>query len=199
MAACKTIKTNNSKTLIVYCTGLLHGLAMVSFPASGTALKDIKGFSDAQFGFIFIPQIIAAIIGSVAAGGLARKLGLKMLLAASLFAAALSQASFSIAIEVLAAMPAYYLTLASTAIFGFAFGIGAAPLNAYPTLLFPQKSESTLVAMHTLLGAGLPAGPLLVGFFDKAGILAGLSPGSDCIGCPFAGVLNRRQISDRIR
>jgi len=126
-----------SSVLIVYAAGLLQGLAMVSFPASGTVLKDIKGFSDAQYGFIFIPQNIAAIIGSVAAGGLARRLGLKILLAAALFAAVLSQAGLSAAVEVLVGAAAYYLTLASTAMFGLAFGIGAAPLNTYPGLLFP--------------------------------------------------------------
>jgi hypothetical protein len=42
---------------------------MVSFPASATVLKDISGFSDARYGSIFIPQSIAAIVGSVAVGG----------------------------------------------------------------------------------------------------------------------------------
>jgi hypothetical protein len=59
---------------------------MVSFPASATLLNELKGFSDAQYGLIFIPQIITTIAGSLAAGGLARTLGLKRLLAAVIVA-----------------------------------------------------------------------------------------------------------------
>ena len=78
-------------TAIIYGTGILQGLAMVSFPASATVLKEVKGFTDAQYGLIFIPQIIAAIIGSLSGGGLARSWGLKKLLFITLIATALSQ------------------------------------------------------------------------------------------------------------
>jgi hypothetical protein len=55
----------------VYATAFLQGLAMVSFPASATLIKELKGFSDGQYGLIFIPQIITTIAGSLAVGGLA--------------------------------------------------------------------------------------------------------------------------------
>ena len=167
---------------IIYSTSILQGLAMVSFPASGTVLKDIKGLTDAQYGLIFIPQIIAAIIGSIAGGGLARTLGLKKLLFATLIATALSQLGLLTAVEILPQKTSFFMVLGSTAMFGLAFGIGAAPLNTYPGLLFPQKSDSALVALHTLLGMGLSAGPLLVGPLTRAGfwlayplLLVGLS------------------------
>jgi fucose permease len=154
----------------VYATAFLQGLAMVSFPASATLLKELKGFSDAQYGLIFIPQIITTIAGSLAGGGLARTIGLKRLLAAALIATGLSQLGLSIAVESIPSGPAFYVVLCCTAIFGLAFGIGAAPLNTYPGLLFPEKSDSALVALHTLLGIGLAVGPLLVGPLTKAGV-----------------------------
>ena len=154
----------------VYATAFLQGLAMVSFPASATLLKEVKGFSDAQYGLIFIPQIITTIAGSLAGGGLARTLGLKRLLTAALIATGLSQLGLGIAVESIPSGPAFYFVLGCTAIFGFAFGIGAAPLNTYPGLLFPQKSDTALVALHTLLGIGLSIGPLLAGPLAKAGV-----------------------------
>ena len=154
----------------VYTTAFLQGLAMVSFPASATLLKESKGFSDAQYGLIFIPQIITTIAGSLAGGGLARRIGLKPLLAAALITTGLSQLGLSIAVESIPSGTAFYVVLCCTAMFGLAFGIGAAPLNTYPGLLFPNKSDTALVALHTLLGIGLSVGPLLIGPLTKAGI-----------------------------
>ena len=112
----------------VYATAFIQGLAMVSFPASATLLKELKGFSDAQYGLIFIPQIITTIAGSLAGGGLARTLGLKRLLAAALITTGLSQLGLSLALEAVPSGPAFYVVLCCTAMFGLAFGIGAAPL-----------------------------------------------------------------------
>jgi len=154
----------------VYATAFIQGLAMVSFPASAALLKEVKGFSDAQYGLIFIPQIVTTIAGSLAGGGLARIIGLKTLLAAALLATGLSQLGLSIAVELIPSGPAFYVVLCSTATFGLAFGLGAAPLNTYPGLLFPKKSDSALVALHTLLGGGLAVGPLLAGLLAKAGV-----------------------------
>ena len=58
-------------------------------------------------------------------------------------------------------------------------GLSAPPLNTYPQLFFPAKSDSAVVAMHTAMGAGLAAGPLYVAFAAPRGLwlsfpLAGL-------------------------
>ena len=53
------------------------------------------------------------------------------------------------------------MILAATALMGFGAGISAAPMNAYPQLLFPFGRESALVALHAVNGLGLAAGPLL--------------------------------------
>jgi fucose permease len=48
---------------------------------------------------------------------------------------------------------------------GLAFGVGGAPLNSYPPLFFPDTSDTAVVALHSLLGAGLAIGPVLVAPF----------------------------------
>lgn len=156
------MQSNRRAVLIVYSTAFLQGLTMVSFPASGTILKNMSGLTDAQYGFIFIPQFITAILGSVAGGSLARRIGLKRLLLSALLANAVSQALLG-AITILGSPAAFYAVLASTAMFGLAFGISAAPLNTFPGMFFPRRQETALVALHTLLGIGLAAGPVIAG------------------------------------
>jgi fucose permease len=165
--------TNRLAIAVVYLSAFLQGLAMVSFAASGTVLKDGKGFTDAQYGLIFIPQIATTIIGSLAGGALARKLGLTRILLAALIATGLSQVGLAVAVTASQMPGTFYLVLGSTAMFGLAFGLGAAPLNTYPGLIFPNKSDTALVVLHTLLGAGLATGPLIVGPLTTAGLWLG--------------------------
>jgi fucose permease len=158
------LSTSRLTVAVVYATAMLQGLTMVSFPASSTLLKELKGFTDAQYGLIFIPQLCTAILGSVAGGGLARGVGLKSLLVVALAANALSQLGLASAVELLTPNSAFLTVMASTALFGLAFGLGAAPLNTLPGLLFPRRHDAALVALHTLLGVGLALGPVIVGW-----------------------------------
>jgi fucose permease len=172
-AAISESHTNRLAIAVVYLSAFLQGLAMVSFAASGTLLKDAKGFTDAQYGLIFIPQIATTIVGSLAGGALARKAGLTRILLAALIATGLSQIGLAVAVTATEMPGTFYLVLGSTAMFGLAFGLGAAPLNTYPGLIFPNKTDTALVALHTLLGAGLSTGPLLVGPLTTAGFWLG--------------------------
>lgn len=155
------VEVNRKTVSIVYGAAFLQGLTMVSFPASSIVLKDVRGLTDAQYGFIFVPQFVAAILGSIAGGSLVRRMGLRNLLVWSLLANALSQAF--LAATVFEWVQSFYTVLAGTAMLGVAFGLSAAPLNTFPGLFFPQKPDSALVALHTLLGLGLSAGPLVAG------------------------------------
>ena len=150
----------------VYGASLLQGLAMVSFPASGTFLKS-RGFSDADYGLIFLPQLVTTIVGSLVGGGLAQRLGLGRLLAVALGATLLSQA----ALASVAFLPGSPLppVLIATGLFGLGFGLAAAPLNTVPGLLFPQRGAAAVVALHTVLGGGLALGPVLAARFIEGG------------------------------
>jgi len=148
----------------VYAAAFLQGLTMVSFPASSAVLKEMHGLSDAQYGAIFLPQIALAIVGAVLGGSLARRLGLKALLVATLATNALSQVALA-GSAVTGSTAAFAMILAGTAFLGLGFGLGGGPLNSYPPQFFPRHHATAIVALHTLLGLGLAAGPLLVGEF----------------------------------
>ena len=151
--------------LTVYGSALLQGLTLVSFPALSGILKSQLGLDDAQYGAIFLPQVACAVAGSLLGGALAARLGLQRLLLLSLLANALSQGLLAVSAD----WGGYPLLLAGTAALGLGFGLGASALNGYPPRFFPARQASALVVLHTLMGLGLAAGPLLSGSFADAG------------------------------
>jgi predicted MFS family arabinose efflux permease len=149
---------------LVYAAGLLQGLVMVSFPASGAVLKSLQGLSDSQYGAIFLPQVALAVVGSIGGGSLARKVGLKTLLVLALVANLVSQLLLGASAAV-APDRAFVFVMLATGAVGLAFGLFGAPLNSLPPALFPNRADAAVVAIHTLLGLGLAVGPLLVAPF----------------------------------
>jgi fucose permease len=156
----------------LYLAGMLQGLTLVSFPASSAVLKQMHGFSDAQYGAIFLPQVVFAVIGALGGGALASRLGLKSLLAAALLINAVSQLLLAGSM-LLPPATAFIAVLLGTACLGLGFGASGAPLNGLPPLFFPARRDTALVALHTLLGLGLAIGPLVASPFIMAGRWAG--------------------------
>jgi predicted MFS family arabinose efflux permease len=156
----------------VYLAGFLQGLTLVSFPASSSVLKQMHGFSDAQYGAIFLPQVAFAILGALVGGSLAKRLGLRHLLWVALLVNALSQLALAGSV-VMNPTLAFGVVLLGTASLGLGFGLSGAPLNSYPPAFFPERRDTALVALHTSLGIGLASGPLLVGWFVAEGLWIG--------------------------
>jgi fucose permease len=160
---------------------MLQGLLLVSVPASAAVLRGPLGLSNAEYGAVFLPQVALAVFGSIAGGNLARKLGLKAILVSALVAGLLSQLALA-ASAVVPAGSSYASVLVSTSLLGLSFGLAGAPLNAYPPLLFPERKDTALIALHSLLGLGLAVGPLVAAPFIAAdtwigfpALLAGVS------------------------
>jgi hypothetical protein len=63
----------------VYAAGLVQSIVLVTFPAASTIFTDSTQYdlSSTQYGTIFLPQVVTAIIASLLGGGLARRLGSK--------------------------------------------------------------------------------------------------------------------------
>ena len=145
---------------VVYACAMLQGLTVVSFPASSATLKAMHQFTDAQYGTLFLPQVAAAIAGSIAGAALARRLGLSMLLLGSVVMALLSESCLGFTACVPAGL-AFALVLAGSALMGLGFGFSAAPLNGFPALIVRTRSDAALLGVHTAIGTGLCVGPLL--------------------------------------
>ncbi|NMQ19722.1 MFS transporter [Candidatus Competibacter phosphatis] len=164
----KQTSPNVPAVLAVYLIAFLQGLTLVSFPASSAVLRQMHGFTDAQYGAIFLPQVALAVLGAVAGGTLARRLGLQPLLWLTAAGNGLSQLALAASLWVMPAL-AFPVILAGTALLGWSFGLGGAPLNSYPPQFFPRRAPAAVVALHTLLGLGLMVGPLLADGFGRAG------------------------------
>ena len=61
----KQTSPNVPAVLAVYLIAFLQGLTLVSFPASSAVLRQMHGFTDAQYGAIFLPQVTLAVLGAV--------------------------------------------------------------------------------------------------------------------------------------
>lgn len=160
-----------SGVAVVYLSGFLQGLTLVSLPASSAVLKHMHGLTNSGYGFLFLPQVAFAVAGSFLGGALARRAGLRAILLAALLCNAFSQAALAES-AYLQTEAAYYLLLLCASMLGLGFGLGAAPLNSYPQAFFPSRRDAAVVALHTLLAAGLAAGPLLAGLLISSGAWA---------------------------
>ena len=157
---------------IVYLSGLLQGIALILYPAAGPIFTnpDFHGLSSSQFGVLFTPQIILAIIASFSAPALAQRMSMKtvlqfgilsnfismVLLAASHFF--IDQASIS-----------FTLLLLGTAALGAGFGLTITAVNPYAYSFFPGKEASAVTGLHILLGVGTALSSILLTYFSSLG------------------------------
>ena len=148
------------QTIAVYGGALLIGLVLVSFPASSTFFKLNHGFSDQDYGSIFLPQLVFAIVGALSAGYVVQIMSLKNMYLYCLGAFVVSQMSLCLSLYV-SPDTALVLIMFATACFGFGFGFGGGPINGLVYLLFPNKTGPALSAMHMMAGVGLMSGPFL--------------------------------------
>ena len=63
-----TRAASRAARLLVYGAGLAQGLALVSFPAASSILTSPTGYdlSTAQYGLMFLPQVVLAITAGTA-------------------------------------------------------------------------------------------------------------------------------------
>jgi len=156
-------KGNAARSVVrlVFASGLVQGTVMVAFAASSAVLRARHGFTDAQYGSLFVPQMTLAALGAIGSSALARVLSLPRMLELSFLLMALSQAAL-FGSHFLSPGLAFAVVLGGTSLVGLGSGLSAAPLNTYPQTLFPGRRDTAVVAMHTAMGIGLTAGPLLV-------------------------------------
>ncbi|MBI2801407.1 MAG: MFS transporter [Gammaproteobacteria bacterium] len=153
----------NVGVALVYTAALLQGLCLVAVPALSPVLKGTLRLTDAEYGAVFLPQVLATAIAALIGGLLTRRWSLQALLVGALAANGASQLALLGAPWVSAAHVFPLVFISCTAL-GLGFGLGAAPLNSLPGLLFSARKDSALVALHTLLGAGFCIGPLAAGW-----------------------------------
>lgn len=161
----------------VYAGAVIQGIVLVTFPAVAAIFTSAAhyGLSNTEYGGIFVPQAITAIISSLLGAGLTRHLGGKRVLLVGLAADLLSMALLLGSQFATGAHPlAYGLLLAATACLGVGFGFVVPALNTFTAAFFPQKVDQAILTLNALLGLGTALAPIFATIFVGVGFWWGL-------------------------
>jgi MFS family permease len=163
--------------LTVYAAGLIQGVALVTFPAASAVFMDSRGYglSGTEYGGLFVPQAILAVVASLLGAAGRKRLGTKRIfvlgLAANLLAMTLLVASrFAMKEHALA----YGILLAATASMGIGFGFTVPAVNTLAAAFFPQRIDRAVLVLNALLGLGTALAPVFIALFAGLGIWWGL-------------------------
>jgi fucose permease len=149
--------------MAVYGSGLLQGISLIMLPAAGPILTDpdIHGLSSGEFGLLFVPQVVAAIVASAGSARLTSRVGsqptLWFGLGANLLAMALMASSELLPLPLL---------LAAATMLGVGFGLSISTLNAYAFELFPGRQDAAVTGLHVTTGFGQVLAPLSLALFS---------------------------------
>ena len=157
--------------ITVYAAGLLQGLSLVAVPAAASVLTSTTGYdlSSSEYGLLFLPQVVFAVIGSVGFPSLVRRFRLKRVLLAGLVANSAAMALLVASNAVQGDAAAFPVLLVATASLGLGFGLTLGSLSTYAGAFHPQRREVALTALNVLLGLGTALSPLLIAVFLDIG------------------------------
>ena len=168
--------TQTEKT-VVNAAAVVQGVALVTFPAASTILTDPTEYdlSNTQYGGLFLPQVITAIVAALLGAGLSSRIGTKRVylvgLAASLVSMLLLLASSFLTDD---KTLAYGLLLLATASLGAGFGFTVPALNTLTAAFNPTAVNRSILVLNALLGLGTVLAPVFVAIFDGLGFWWGL-------------------------
>ena len=150
---------------IIYLTGLMQGLVLISLPAASAVFTDGHGFafSSVQYSQLFIPQVLMTILAAFFAPRFSLMTGSKRMYQAGL-AFNLSAMVLMATCQLFVHKPAIaylFLMLSSSAV-GAAFGTTLPMINAYAQRFFPANPAGALTGLHTLLGTGTAIAPMII-------------------------------------
>jgi MFS family permease len=161
----------------VYTAAVIQGIVLVTFPAVSAIFTSAAhyGLSSTEYGGMFAPQAVTAIISSLLGAGLTRRIGGKRVFLLGLAADLLSMALLFASQFATGNHPlAYGILLAATAFLGIGFGFAVPSLNTFTAAFFPQKVDQAILTLNALLGLGTALAPIFAMIFVGLGFWWGL-------------------------
>jgi MFS family permease len=162
---------------VIYSAGLAQGIALVAFPAASTIFTNPQefNFSNTDYGSLFIPQVVIAIIASAISMKLSKYYGSKSVFLCGLIANLMAMALLGFSAFVMDNHSWAYATLLfATGFLGLGFGLTVPTLNAMAALLHPEKVDSAILILNALLGVGTALAPVFIAIFIGLGFWWGL-------------------------
>ena len=163
----------SSEIGLLYVIGVVQGLALISFPAASAILVSPTGFalSSTQYGAMFIPQVVLAILASAFGSSLSRRFGLGRVLQLGLGANLASMALLTTTPLLMGSPAAFVVLLLATATLGLGFGATAMTINTLiQRLSTPERQDVTVLTLNALIGLGTALAPLLITLFTKIAV-----------------------------
>ena len=161
----------------MYAAAVVQGVALVTFPAVSAVLTSPSryGLTPTQYGGMFVPQAITAILASLLGAGLARRLGGKWMLLGGL-GTDLAAMTLLFASQAIAGRHtlAFCVLLAATGFLGCGFGLVVPALNTLTAAFFPQRVDGAILTLNALLGVGTALAPIFALIFVSLGFWWGL-------------------------
>jgi fucose permease len=161
----------------VYGAGLVQGIVLVTFPAASTVFTSPTQYdlSTSQYGAMFLPQVVMAVIASLLGSSLARRFTIKRVYLAGLLADLVSMALLVTSQFFTHHQPvAYGLLLAATAALGIGFGLTVPAINTLTASFHPEAIDRSVLVLNALLGLGTALAPAFVAMFVGLGFWWGL-------------------------
>jgi fucose permease len=176
-------KATRTEIGLIYGTGLVQGLALVTFPAASSIFTSPTGYdlSHARYGTMFLPQVLLAILASSQAPRFASRWTLKRVLALGVFADLVSMSLLAFSNLFRASPVAFVILLMATGALGFGFGATLMALNTYSEYFFPTKADRAVLVLNALLGTGTALAPLFVAVLIGHGVWWALPISVACI------------------
>ncbi len=166
-----------SEIISVYAAGVVQGIGLVTFPAASAVFTSPTDYhlSSTEYGGLFLPQAIMAIVASLAGAGLRSRLGTKCIFLFGLLANLLAMVLLVASRFTMRNHPvAYGILLVATTCMGIGFGFTVPALNTFAAAFFPQAVDKAVLALNALLGLGTALAPVFVAVFIGFGIWWGL-------------------------
>lgn len=171
------LRNRRAENAVVYATGLVQGIVLVTFPAVSTILTATSGYglSPTLYGVLFLPQVAAAIVAALLGGRLTARFGTKRVYLAGLAASLVSMVVLALSqfVESDHAL-AYPMLLLATASLGAGFGLTVPALNTLTGAFHPRFIDRSVLVLNALLGLGTALAPVFVAIFLGLGVWWGL-------------------------
>lgn len=151
--------------IVVFLLAFLTGVNFVIFPALGNVFTDKSLFalSGAQFGNLFIPQVVFIIFSCLGAPFLVNKWGPKMILTLGILLLLISTGILWSLHYFMAEKSTLFLVLMILVAFtGAGFGLSITTLNPLAASLFEKENSSAILILQFLVGLGTSTSPLMM-------------------------------------
>ena len=162
---------SRAESRVVNRAGLVQGITMVTFPAASSIFTDPTEYdlTNTQYGAMFLPQVVTAIITSLLGSRLAHRFSSKQVLLIGLAANITAMVLLVITSGIKSDPAAYPLLLIATALLGAGFGLTVPVLNTYVAAFRPDRVDKAVLVLNALLRLGTALAPVFVAVFVVLG------------------------------